>query len=241
VIIHVYTMVHNEEILMPYFLRHYKAFCQKITVFDNESSDRTAEIAKAAGADVIPIATGGKHDVEMLLMAMNEGYAASRGIADWVICAEGDEFFWHPKMPKLLEKYKRNGITLPQIIGFDMVSNSPPQGPGQIYDEIKRGFPNNQYSKRGVFQPVLDINFKAGGHGAIPTGPVKESAEAEILLLHYRYLGLDYFSRRYEQHRRRLSEESLLMGWGLECLKDHKVRYNADLDASAHLITTVLP
>jgi glycosyltransferase involved in cell wall biosynthesis len=55
--IHVYTVAYNEELLMPFFLRHYKRFANHITVFDNESTDKTAELAKAAGANVVAFST----------------------------------------------------------------------------------------------------------------------------------------------------------------------------------------
>jgi glycosyltransferase involved in cell wall biosynthesis len=240
-IVHAFTMVHNEEILMPYFMRHYKTFCQKITVFDNESSDRTAEIAKDAGAEVIPISTGGKHDVEVLRSVMNEKYRVSRGIADWVVCAEGDEFYWHPQMTRLLRKYQSKRISLPRIAGYDMVAPEPPRGTGQIYEEIKRGFRNKLYFKRGVFDPSLDINFHHGGHHAFPVGRIKESTDRDIFLLHYRYLGLDYFTKRYEEHRRRLSDESIKNNWGTECLQDHQIRYLSELLDVADQMQQVVP
>lgn len=223
--IHVYSMMHNEETLLPYFLRHYGSFCDRIVIYDNESDDKTAVMARQAGCLVIPVATGGKHDVAKLREVMNGAYKASRGEADWVICAEGDEFFWRPELHRQLLKYMRRGITLPKIAGYDMVSEDPPKGVGQIYDELKRGFPNKIYGKRGIFHPSIDINFEAGGHVCHPEGNVVESEEAEINLLHYRYLGERYFARRYEMHRKRLNEEAKKMGWGTECLEDHLVRY----------------
>ncbi|WP_454972228.1 glycosyltransferase family 2 protein [Corynebacterium propinquum] len=38
-------MAWNEEAFLPYFLNHYAALGARITVFDNESTDATAEIA----------------------------------------------------------------------------------------------------------------------------------------------------------------------------------------------------
>lgn len=240
-IVHAFTMVHNEETLMPYFMRHYKTFCAKITVYDNESTDRTARAVRQAGGHLIPVSTRGKHDVEKLREVMNEGYKVSRGKADWVVCAEGDEFFWHPQMTRLLEEYKKKGITLPLTAGFDMVADAPPARGGQIYEEITHGFPNYLYSKLGVFQPSININFKVGGHQAFPTGPVQKSLNADILLLHYRYLGLPYFMRRYEQHRRRLSAMSREKNWGTECLQDHKERYRSEIAASAERVRQIVP
>lgn len=240
-IIHVYTMVHNEEVLMPYFLRHYNRFASKITVLDNESDDWTADMAHIAGVSVIPIDTGGKHMISTLQREMNSRYKASRGKADWVICAEGDEFLWHPDLPGLLEKYLSLGITVPKIQGFDMVSDKPPTGGGQIYDEIKQGFHNVRYAKRAVFNPMVDINFDHGGHTCNPRGPVAESPFAEIKLLHYRYLGEEYFERRYQEHRKRLSEESIRYDIGTECLGDHRARYRKELQAVQGNVMQVIP
>jgi glycosyltransferase involved in cell wall biosynthesis len=226
--IDVYTYVHNEERMMPYFIRHYGKY-GKITVFDNESSDRTATIAKDAGARVIPVDTGGKHEVSVLQWYMNEGYKGSRGKADWVILAEGDEFFWHFDLHGLLEEYMADGVTVPKVAGFDMVSDHPPGTSGQIYSELKHGFPSPRYCKRGVFRPEIDINFGPGGHDAWPSGNVVESASPEIRMLHYRFLGEDYFAERYEKHRSRRSRESAERKWDIECLEDHRERYRSEV------------
>jgi len=240
-IIHVYTMVHNEEVLMPYFMKHYSLFASKITVLDNESEDWTADIARLMGAEIIPIDTGGKHMVSILMLEMNERYKASRGVADWVICAEGDEFLWHPDLPGLLQRYLKLGITVPRIQGFDMVSVNPPKGTGQIYEEIQHGFHNILYGKRAIFSPMVDIRFDRGGHTCHPLGPVVESPLAEIKLLHYRYLGEEYFERRYAEHRKRLSAESILRNFGTECLEDHRSRYRRELQAARGTIVRVVP
>lgn len=240
-IVHVYTMVHNEEALMPYFMRHYGRFAQQITVLDNESSDRTAAIARDAGAVVFPVDTGGQHRVSVLQRVMNWRYKESRGKADWVICAEGDEFLWHPDLPGLLDRYSKEGVTLPKVTGFDMVAAAPPQGSGQVYEELKHGFPNIMFGKRAIFHPSIDIRFDPGGHKAFPTGPVVESVAEDIKLLHYRYLGEEYFVKRYQDRRARHSEENLAHGWGAECLEDHRERYRRELSANGGAIEQVVP
>lgn len=240
-IIDVYTYLRNEETILPYWLRHYKQFARRITIFDNESDDRTREIALAAGAVVIPVLTGGKHVVPIQRRIMSEEYKKSRGEADWVICAEGDEFFWHPNLIELLKCYKKEGVTFPKIQGYDMVSEAPPAGAGHVYEEIKHGFPNGRYfNKRGVFHPSIDINFEPGGHECDPVGKVVESPDAEIKLLHYRYLGEEYFVKRYEAHRSRMSDENRKGEWGIECLQDHRERFRNEMEnAKPHLIQVV--
>jgi hypothetical protein len=240
-IIDVYTYLHNEEFMLPYFFRHYGRFARKITVFDNESNDGTADLARKLGAEVVPVDTGGKHRVDTLQLVMNEEYKISRGTADWVICAEGDEFYWHPDLVKLLEQYKEEGVTLPKTCGFDMVAEAPPCKNGFIWDEIKNGFSNKMYSKRAIFHPSIDINFGYGGHKCDPKGNIIESKEADILALHYRFLGEDYFAKRYQIRRERLSDEDASRGLGAGCLEDHVERYRINLARQKDNIRRVVP
>lgn len=239
--IHVYTYMHNEEFLLPYFLRHYTRFASKITVFDNESTDRTSEIAKAAGADVIPVYTGHKHRVETLQWYMNQGYQKSRGKADWVICAEADEFIWYPDLPALLDRYQKEGVTFPKIAGFEMIAPAPPSKDGQIWEELKDGVASHMYSKRAIFHPDIDINFGYGGHGCTPIGNVVVSQESDIFMLHYRYMGEKYFSDRYQVRRERISPEDVTRGLGAQCLEDHKLRYQRIMEKNLGNVRSVIP
>jgi len=45
--VHVHSIIRNEEKMLPYFLRHYEAFCEKIFLRIQPSTDKTLEIAKA--------------------------------------------------------------------------------------------------------------------------------------------------------------------------------------------------
>lgn len=90
--IDVYTYMRNEEAMLPYFLRHYGPIARKIVVFDNESDDRTAELARQAGCVVIPEPTRGEYVLSRVSELLNAAYALSRGDADWVIVVDGDEF-----------------------------------------------------------------------------------------------------------------------------------------------------
>ena len=45
--IHVYSIVRNDRYILPYFLRHYSTFADRIFIIDDHSTDDTAEIAKA--------------------------------------------------------------------------------------------------------------------------------------------------------------------------------------------------
>ncbi len=43
--VHVHAIISDEEIMLPYFLRHYETFCEKIFLRIMPSVDRTVEIA----------------------------------------------------------------------------------------------------------------------------------------------------------------------------------------------------
>jgi len=45
--IELYAVAWNEEKIIEYFLRYYSAFCDKIVIYDNESTDRTPEIVRS--------------------------------------------------------------------------------------------------------------------------------------------------------------------------------------------------
>jgi glycosyltransferase involved in cell wall biosynthesis len=214
--IHVYTVAYNEELLMPFFLRHYKQFASQITVFDNESTDKTAELAKAAGANVVAFSTADSMMDSVQNRIKNEEYKKSRGKADWVIVIDFDEFLYHPKLLSVLETYKKSGITLPRIVGYDMVAGSFPEDKKQqIYDEIKIGFHNDLYNKRVIFNPSIDICYAIGAHACKPQGNVVESASADLKLFHYRFLGLGYLKPRWERRRDKMSQENLKNKWSV--------------------------
>ena len=52
--IHLYSVCYNEEIILPYYLNHYSKFVDKITVYDNFSTDSSVEILKQNNVEVIP-------------------------------------------------------------------------------------------------------------------------------------------------------------------------------------------
>jgi hypothetical protein len=212
--IHVYTVMWNEEVLLPYFLRHYGSFATRIVCFDNMSTDRSAQIV-----DSHPLTERVQYDtngqiVDTMYLELKGRYRQSRGTADWVMCVDIDEFIYHPQLAALLADYTRRGITYPKVQGFEMIAEQPPSGGSQIYEEIRDGRENEWSSKRVVFDPALEVVFEAGCHRATVSGNVVESENADIRLLHYPFLGRDFFIERSRQRRARLSEENKKFGWG---------------------------
>lgn len=214
--LHVYAVCYNEEVLLPHFLRHYGAIAERIVVFDGGSTDRSCDLVRATrGAVLVPTGeAGGRFSEEVLMRLRNEAYKRSRGKADWVAVVDIDEFLHHADLRALLARYQEQGVTLPKTQGFDMVGDAPPGADRVLTDEIRCGFSNPFYSKRAIFSPEIDIRFEPGCHRCDPRGKIVESDEPEIRLLHYRFLGADFFARKYMLRQERMSEESRRAGHG---------------------------
>jgi glycosyltransferase involved in cell wall biosynthesis len=82
-------------------------FADQIIVFDSFSADRTVDLAKAAGAQVI------RHRFENYASQRNAALDAVRDVADWVLFVDADE-----RVPKALEQEVRMSIEYPGFAGF---------------------------------------------------------------------------------------------------------------------------
>lgn len=220
-VVHVYAVCYNEELLLPYFLRHYETIAERIVVFDGASTDRSVEILRdhpkvvlEQGGVEFPTHADRKYNEPVLMKIRNEAYKRSRGEADWVVVVDIDEFLYHPDLRDVLARYKAAEVTFPSLEGFDMVSFGPPSRQGQIYDEIRHGFKNRYYSKKALFNPAIDVNYHFGCHDQDPKGNVHGAEVSEAKLLHYRFLGAELFAEKYLRRQARFHSESLERKWG---------------------------
>lgn len=207
----VFTTCYNEEIILPYFLRHYKKFARNITIYDNMSTDNSLNIMKENGVNIIPFDTGGKMRERVLIDLRNTSWKGSD--ADWVIVCDTDEFIYHENLVEILSTIDANHIVAE---GWEMMSENLPTTDGQIYEELKFGYHKPAYSKPCIFKPseITNINFGPGSHFAKPTGEnVITSTDSGIKLLHYKYLNRDVLIKKYAHYKERQSDECIAMGW----------------------------
>lgn len=209
--IDIFTTCYNEEIILPYFIRHYKKFARNITVYDNMSSDNSLNIMKNNDVTVIPFDTNGKFEESVLMNIRNNCWKNSD--ADWVIVCDADELIYHDDLMLILEKTDATHIIAE---GYEMMSENLPTTEGQIYEELKFGYHKPDYSKPCIFKPskIEEINFAPGSHTANPTGDVVSRNDTGIKLLHYKYLNRDVLIKKYNHYRDRQSEEMKKNGWG---------------------------
>jgi len=197
--IDVYSNMYNEEPILPYWLRHYETFADRIFVWDGGSTDKTLKILKKHPKVILlPRDKKRGHDDEYYVTHLYPQYRKySRGFSDWVINADADEFIYHPHLREVLEKAKKDGVQLIQCEGYSMVSDKFPVGDGQIYDKIRTGFANSMSSKWTIYSPDISVGFFIGRHGR-PWGYFRSkiSRDCGIKLLHYRFIGKEYLESR---------------------------------------------
>ena len=113
----------------------------------------------------------------------------------------------------------KEGVDLPQVWGYTMVSDHFPTTTGQIYDEIKTGFYDDVWSKPAIFR--TGMVWTMGRHnydrGAVSLRP---SDKVELKLLHYRCLGMDYLRQRHARNWARVPDHCRRQNLGTNCAPD---------------------
>lgn len=196
-IIHVYSIMHNEEFLLLYFLRHYETFADKIFIIDDHSTDKTVEIAKANPKVKILKYKYKQGLVEQDFNRTFKYYSDkySRGVADWVICVDADEFILNPDIRKKMRKMKQYGFKALRTTAYTMLSDHLPKKQGQIYDELQYGVRSLGFDKPCIFNPEIDIEFGDGRHRLFTKENINPG-KSKLALLHYRYLSRDWAIER---------------------------------------------
>lgn len=218
-VIHLYTLCYNEEVILPYFLRHYLSFVERVTIFDNFSTDNSREIALSFGEKVRirQFDSNNEFNDQVHMDIKNSCWKASRGEADFVIVCDADEFVHHPDLNVFFSNLRESGNTLVTPVGYDMVSEKLPTAEAQIYDQIDQGVRADYLDKTVIFDPnrIEEMSYGPGSHLCAPKGVVKWAAnDGRLKLLHFRYFGLDNLLRKYRVYADRLSRVNRESGWG---------------------------
>jgi glycosyltransferase involved in cell wall biosynthesis len=199
--IHVYLLAYNEKKLLPLTINHYKTFADHIYVLDNESDDGSEELAEDM-VTFLPYITNGLIDdltrVEKRVRAVEENEKTIETRADWVINCDVDEIIFAPNLRNLLEQYLSDGVTVPKVLGTEMVSYDEPVPWVSLIDQYRLGYPIKHFNKRVIYRSAFPMAYPPGGHPTeshpnwkrmISTPGFKENPVGGILLLHFKWIG----------------------------------------------------
>lgn len=212
-----YAIIRNEERLMPYFLRHYSPWVDRLIFYDDESTDNTRQIiATCPKAYYRP--WPGSHGIvdDEFLDFSNNQWREAFGHADWIVWVDADEFLYHPDIVGILERYIQEGVEIPMIQGYTMVSDHFPTTPGQIYDEVRTGFKDDIWSKQAIFRSNMKWNMGRHSYDYVAI-KLKKSSAYDLKLLHYRCLGMDYLRWRHARNWDRVPERCRQKNLGTNC------------------------
>jgi glycosyltransferase involved in cell wall biosynthesis len=200
--IHLYTILWNEEEMLPFFFRHYDPMVDRYVVYDDGSTDRTrAMLAAHPRVEVRPFVRSNSESFVLSCQSLHdEVWKESRGKADWVIMTDVDEHLYHPLgLGRYLWMMKRAGVTAVPALAFQMVADTFPSPREHLARTRRLGVPFDTYNKLSVFNPeaIVETCYGVGRHSAAPEGRVRYPRRDRLLLFHYKFLGLDYVLRRY--------------------------------------------
>jgi len=209
----IYILCWNEELVLPFTLNFYlKMFpSATIIIIDNESTDKTVEIAKSAGCEIYPYTSNNELSDTMYQAIKNNIWKHAK--TDWVLICDCDEHLCINELQ--LEEEMRTGVTLIRGWGYNMVNmNNDINLKG-----IDHGYRDKQvaifYDKTLLFNKnhITEMNYNVGAHSCIPVG-FERPTTSQYILKHYKYINPDFMVARYKLYKERLSPDNLKNGFG---------------------------
>ena len=201
----VFTITYNEQLMLPYFVAHYrKRFPNcKIVVYDNESTDKTVEIAESLGCKILTYKTDNRLNDLVYLEIKNNCW---KNELDWVIIADCDELVDISENDLINEK-----ATIIRFEAYNMVNLRNDLN----IEGITHGVRAESYDKAYCFNAskIDEICYGAGCHWCEPKGLV-EYSENIYKAYHYKYINIDYMINRHAIFASRLSDENIRRGYG---------------------------
>jgi hypothetical protein len=220
--IHLYTICWNEGILLDFFFNHYQPWVERFVMYDDGSTDDSLAIL-AAKPNVEVRRFPRSHPDSYVLSAkelQNNCWKESRGKADWIVITAIDEHLhlYQRNILEYLSDCKEKGITLIPALGYQMLTEEFPEKHEHLATTRTTGASWGPMNKLSIFDPntVRETNFGVGRHGAEPDGHLRFPEQDELLLLHYKYLGMRYVVQRNLFLRSGLRPTDRAHGWGIQ-------------------------
>ena len=232
--LHVYLLCHNEEVLLPHAIEHYRRRVPGVTftILDNESSDASVAIARQLGCEAHTFKTGNKLNDDVLRDLKNSVWLERS--AGWVIVADMDE--WLCVTAEDLEREGRAGTTILHTFGLNVFGNSASTTLDDVdLHALNTGQPHPPESKAICFRrpQISAMNYNPGAHKCAPGGDVRWSKRTYVLK-HMAWLGRPFIVEKYQKRYAR-GKEQQLRGLGTHYTDDAakvSVQYQAEQHAA---------
>ena len=170
-------------------------------IHDNQSTDGSLRILNAhLRVTVLPLFLEGESRVGAAFAQVNQFWHPSRSQADWVAVCNIDELFWHIDLPWYLRECRRRGSPSCRARAIRWSVSAFPSR-WQLVCTHRFGVRHGALDKPAFFNPdaITKSGFGFARHSCNPKGRVVRPARDEIVLLHYKFLGLDYLTERHAE------------------------------------------
>ena len=201
--IHIFIMCHNESLLLPHTIAHYRKYLPSasIIVYDNESTDNSVGLATHLGCDVVSFTSNNILNEYILQANRNECWLSLT--TGWVIIADMDE--WLCVTEAELHAEYDAGTTLLTVKGYNMIGESQLEDLSDIdLHAIRKAVYSSQESKQMCLlrDEIHKMNYLRGSHSCSPEGRVQYSTKTYVNK-HIAILGIPYLIKkmleRYER------------------------------------------
>jgi hypothetical protein len=219
--INIFLVCYNESALLPHAINHYRKYLPsaKITIYDNESTDKSVEIAKTLGCEVVSWNTNNITNEYLLKDLKNSCW---KNIQEgWIIMADMDEFLCVNEDE--LNNEMKNGISILTIKGINIIGESQKIDLSDIdLQLVTRYVDYNLESKSLCFlrEKIDNMNYHIGAHLCNPIGKIQYSSKL-YLNKHMHFLGLPFLINKYKQGHERCK---LMRKHGMD------IHYTDDID-----------
>ena len=201
--INIFILCHNEQILLPLTVNYYKKLfpSSTITIYDNESTDNSIEIAKTLGCRVISWSSNNQNNVFMKTDISNNCWKSVK--SGWIISIDIDEWLCITEESLIQEQLK--GTTILRTQGIEMIGECKSENSFDL-NSINRGvFFDGESKCVCFFRPsIKEMNYISGCHKCTPIGNIKFSS-TNYIIKHFSYLGLSFIINksinRYERSK----------------------------------------
>ena len=221
------TMVYNEALVLPYFLRHYSYLDEIHVLYETDSTDESLEILRQAPNVIIEKGhiEGGLDDIEKINLING---AVQRIKADWVYVVDPDEFIFPPNNESPHEFLARQSFDVVRSGMYQVYRHrtdkdldpSLPPVPQRAHgdpdllstEEEANRASNSVYIKPNIVRPSQGVRF-APGHHQIEGDP---QASRELYIgAHWQMADPSIAIARRMERKARVSErnKALQMGW----------------------------
>lgn len=211
--IHIYLLCYNESALIGHTIDHYqKQFKNtRIVILDNESTDRSVEIAKSKGCEIRSWSSDNSIDDNKYILFKNHIWKEIRDTQDnqWIIVADMDEWLCISEEDLLNENAK--GTTILSTIGYNMAADSKQEDLSDIdLHSVDRGFYWKEECKSLCFKraEIQEMNYEPGAHVCNPIGNLRFS-EKKYVIKHMEPLGLPFMAAKFSNRYKRTEKKRL--------------------------------